>query len=226
MKPTPLLQAKQLSKSYVLGGKQQIHALQHVDMELHQGSWLTISGPSGSGKSTLLALLAGLDRPSSGEVLFKGKNISRANDVQLAAYRKKSIGIIFQEYQLFEELSSLENITMPLVVTSLTAKQRNARGMVLLEKVGLADRATHLPRQLSGGERQRIAVARGLIHDPEIIFADEPTSNIDQQAADRVTALFQSFKESGKSLLVVSHGQQLREAADYHLQMESGRIVS
>jgi len=184
----PLLQARHLSKSYVLGGNHKVHALRDASMELQQGSWLAITGPSGSGKSTLLALLAGLDRPTSGEVFLDGTNISQANDVRLARYRKEKIGIIFQEYQLFEELSSLENVAMPLVVTAM-------------------------------------AVARALVHDPEIIFADEPTSNIDQKAADLVMDLFHSFKQSGKSLIVISHSKQLSMAADTRIQMESGRIV-
>ena len=222
---TPLLQARNLSKKYVLSGNHTVHALQDASMELNKGSWLTITGPSGSGKSTLLALLAGLDRPTSGEVLLEGTNISQANDVRLANYRKNKIGIIFQEYQLFEELSSLENVSMPLVVSNMTIKQRHAKAMHLLDTVGLADRATHLPRQLSGGERQRVAVARALVRDPEIIFADEPTSNIDQKAADTVMGLFHSFKDAGKSLIVVSHSEQLSMAADIQIQMESGRIV-
>lgn len=221
----PLLQARNLSKRYILSGNHTVHALQNASMELKQGSWLAITGPSGSGKSTLLALLAGLDRPTTGEVLLEGENISQANDVRLARYRKEKIGIIFQEYQLFEELNSLENVSMPLVVTPMTVTQRHAKAMALLETVGLADRAAHLPRQLSGGERQRVAVARALVHDPQIIFADEPTSNIDKKAADTVMDLFDSFKGAGKSLIVVSHSQQLSMAADTQIQMESGRIV-
>ena len=159
----PLLQAINLSKRYVLSGNHTVHALQDASMELTQGSWLTITGPSGSGKSTLLALLAGLDRPTTGEVLLDGTNISQANDVRLARYRKKKIGIIFQEYHLFEELNSLENVAMPLVVSNMTIKQRHAQAMSLLETVGLADRATHLPRQLSGGERQRVADRKSVV---------------------------------------------------------------
>lgn len=222
---TPLLQAKHLSKSYTLSGDHTVHALQDASMELKTGTWLTITGPSGSGKSTLLALLAGLDRPTAGSVFLNGTNISQANDVRLALYRKNKIGIIFQEYQLFEELTSLENVAMPLVVTNMTAKQRHKKAMALLNTVGLTNRAAHLPRQLSGGERQRVAVARALVHDPEIIFADEPTSNIDKKAADKVMDLFHSFRNAGKSLVVVSHSEQLSMAADTLIKMESGRIV-
>ena len=220
-----LLEAKNLCKYYRLGHDHEVRALQEVSFTMAKGQWLAISGPSGSGKSTLLAILAALDRPSSGEVLFNGENLSSANDVRLARYRKEKIGVVFQEYQLFEELSALENVCMPLVVSHLNRKSQKERAMLLLERVGLADRARHLPRQLSGGERQRVAIARALIHDPEVIFADEPTSNIDKKAADMVMDLFHSFKEQGKSLVVVSHSIELAEVADEQLHMESGRIV-
>jgi putative ABC transport system ATP-binding protein len=221
-----LLEAKNLCKYYRLGHDHEVRALREVSFTMAKGRWLAISGPSGSGKSTLLAILAALDRPSSGEVYFYGENLSSANDVRLARYRKEKIGVVFQEYQLFEELSALENVCMPLVVSQLNRKIQKERAMLLLERVGLADRALHLPRQLSGGERQRVAIARALIHDPELIFADEPTSNIDKKAADMVMDLFHSFKEQGKSLVVVSHSLELAEIADEQLYMEAGRIVS
>ena len=220
-----LFEAKNLCKTYRLGHDHEVRALQEVSFTMARGQWLAISGPSGSGKSTLLAILAALDRPSSGEVLFNGESLSSANDVRLARYRKEKIGVVFQEYQLFEELNALENVCMPLVVSQLNRKSQKERAMMLLERVGLADRAQHLPRQLSGGERQRVAIARALIHGPEVIFADEPTSNIDKKAADMVMDLFHSFKEQGKSLVVVSHSLELAEVADEQLHMESGRIV-
>jgi putative ABC transport system ATP-binding protein len=220
-----LLESKDLCKYYRLGHGHEVRALEKVSFSMEQGCWLAISGPSGSGKSTLLAILAALDRPSSGEVLFKGENLNGANDVRLARYRKEKIGVVFQEYQLFEELSGLENVCMPLVVSNLNKKEQKERAMVLLEHVGLANRAKHLPRQLSGGERQRVALARALINDPDLLFADEPTSNIDKKAADMVMDLFQTFKEKGKSLVVVSHNEQLTKAADRVLHMDSGRLV-
>lgn len=220
-----MLEARDLCKYYRLGHDHEVRALQNVSFSMEKGRWLAISGPSGSGKSTLLAILAALDRPSSGEVFYSGENLSGANDVRLARYRKEKIGVVFQEYQLFEELNGLENVCMPLVVSQLNRKKQKERAMALLERVGLADRALHLPRQLSGGERQRVAIARALIHDPQVIFADEPTSNIDQKAADMVLDLFHSFKEQGKSLVVVSHSAQLAEIADEQLHMKDGRRV-
>lgn len=220
-----LLQAINLSKCYRLGRSHEIWGLREANVTIKEGSWLTISGPSGSGKSTLLAILAALDRPSSGQVLFNGEDLTSANDVRLARYRKEKIGIVFQEYQLFEELTALENVAMPLVVTDLNRKRQKEKAMTLLEQVGLAERALHLPRQLSGGERQRVALARALIHDPDIIFADEPTSNIDKKTAEQVLALFQSLKEKGHTLVVVSHSPELAEVADQHIRMEAGRVI-
>ncbi len=220
-----LLESKNLCKTYRIGDAHDVRAIRDVSFSMKQGSWLTITGPSGSGKSTLLAILAALDRPSSGEVLFNGENLSSGNDVRLARYRKEKIGIVFQEYQLFEELSALENVCMPMIVSNLNDKSRKERAMSLLEHVGLANRARHLPRQLSGGERQRVALARALVRDPELLFADEPTSNIDKAAANMVMELFQTFKTQGKSLVVVSHSPDLAEAADTVLKMEDGGIV-
>ena len=219
------LETRRLSKIYQLGQNHAVTALKDVNLTMEEDSWLGISGPSGSGKSTLLAILAALDRPSSGDVFFKGENLSSANDVRLARYRKKKIGVVFQEYQLFEELSAMENICMPLVVSTMTRRQQKKRALTLLEQVGLADRATHLPRQLSGGERQRVALARALVHDPEILFADEPTSNIDRKASDMVMQLFRQLRKQGKSLVVVSHSPELTDAAEQVLYMESGSII-
>jgi len=220
-----LLEARNLCKYYRLGHNHEIKALLEVSFSMEKGCWLAINGPSGSGKSTLLAILAALDRPSSGDVFFNDENLSGANDVRLARYRKEKIGVVFQEYQLFEELSALENVCMPLVVSNLNKKEQKQRAMELLNHVGLADRAMHQPRQLSGGERQRVALARALVNDPELLFADEPTSNIDKKAADMVMDLFQTFKRQGKSLVVVSHNVELTDAADRKLLMDSGRII-
>jgi len=220
----PVLKAVNLNKRYTLGRGHEVWGLKDVSLSIKKGSWLNISGPSGSGKSTLLAIMATLDRPTSGDFFYFGENLSSANDVRLARYRKNKIGIVFQEYQLFEELNALENISMPLVVSNMNKKQRQEKAMTLLERVGLADRALHQPRQLSGGERQRVALARALVNNPEILFADEPTSNIDKKAADMVATLFQDFKEQGKTLVVVSHSSDLAKVAEQQLYMEAGRI--
>ncbi len=220
-----ILETKNLSKLYTLAGRD-IHALRDANCAIERGSWTTICGPSGSGKSSLLSLLATLDRPTTGSVLFEGEDISFASDVRQAIYRKKKIGIVFQEYRLFEQVTAWENVAMPLVVTDMARGQRQSRAMELLEQVGLEDRANHLPRQLSGGERQRVALARALAHEPEILFADEPTANIDVDTAASVMGLFASIKSKGRTLVVVSHDPDMATRADKVLRMEKGRLIA
>ncbi len=221
-----LLQGKALSKTYRLRSRIPVQALEDVSCTIAQNSWTTITGPSGSGKSTLLALLAALERPTAGQVLFRGREISLASDVVQSRYRRETIGIVFQEYQLIEHLNGWENVAMPLVVTGLGRRKRRSRAMRLLSRLGLADRAEHLPRQLSGGERQRLALARALVHDPEILFADEPTSNIDQAAAEQVLALFTELKQQGHTLVIVSHDQEVAGQADQILHLDKGHLVA
>jgi putative ABC transport system ATP-binding protein len=224
MKPAMLLQTKNLSKVYTLGGSE-IHALRDANCVIDRGSWTTICGPSGSGKSSLLSLLATLDRPTTGSVMFEGEDISFASDVRQAIYRKEKIGIVFQEYRLFEQVTAWENVAMPLVVTDMERGQRQTRALELLEQVGLEERANHLPRQLSGGERQRVALARALVHEPEILFADEPTANIDQDTANNVMELFRSIRSKGRTLVVVSHDPDMASRADKVLRMDNGRLI-
>ncbi len=223
-KNTAILEAKNLSRIHTLAG-QQVHALRDVSCRIEPGSWTTISGPSGSGKSSLLSIMATLDRPTNGSVLYEGEEISFASDVRQAMYRKEVIGIVFQEYRLFEQVSSWENVAMPLVVTGLNRKQRHLRAMELLEQVGLADRANHLPRQLSGGERQRVALARAMVHEPKILFADEPTANIDQGTASRVMELFSTIKSQGRTVVIISHDPEMKQNADQILKMKDGQIL-
>jgi putative ABC transport system ATP-binding protein len=170
--------------------------------------------------------MAALDRPTSGQILVDGSDISFASDIRQAVYRKNRIGVVFQDFQLLEQHNGLENVAMPLVVSSLPQKERESRARALLEEVGLGHRLSHLPRQLSGGERQRLALARALIRRPEILLADEPTSNIDKATAGRVLALCQGLVAQGGTVIVVSHEPELIEAADHVLTLAEGRLVS
>ena len=215
-----------VSKGYAVARAETVQALRDVSCSFAARSWTTITGHSGSGKSTLLSLIAALDRPTSGEIIVDDLVVSHASDVIQARYRKERIGIVFQEYRLFEQLSAWENVALPLVVTGLSAGQRRQKASELLDRVGLGSRLGHLPRQLSGGERQRVALARSLVHDPEIILADEPTSNIDQETAFQVISIFRQLRESGHTLIVVSHDPRLAEAADQILTLDQGRLVS
>lgn len=220
-----LLEGCHLTRKYKLPGQEPVWALDDVSCCMEAGSWTTIAGPSGSGKSSLLALLAALDRPTTGKVLIEGEDISFATDVVQARYRKNRIGIVFQEYQLLEQLTAWENVAMPLLVTPMKAQRRYDRSLELLARVGLGKRTDHLPRQLSGGERQRVALARALVHDPDILFADEPTSNIDKTAADQVLELFFEQQRLRHTLVVVSHDPQMLEPADQVLNLENGRLA-
>ncbi len=221
-----LLEGNQLTRKYLVAGQEPVWALRDVSCRISAGSWTAIGGPSGSGKSSLLALLAALDRPTSGHVLVEGRDISFATDVRQALYRKERIGIVFQEYQLLEQLTAWENVAMPLTVTNLKYRKRKKRAMELLSTVGLESRAVHLPRQLSGGERQRVALARALVHDPDILFADEPTSNIDHTAVQMVMDMFHKLNNEGCTLVIISHDPQMTEPADQVLSLENGRLVS
>jgi putative ABC transport system ATP-binding protein len=220
-----LLEADQLTRKYQVAGQNPVWALRDVSCRIAAGSWTTIAGPSGSGKSSLLALLAALDRPTSGRVLVDGHDISFATDVRQALYRKERIGIVFQEYQLLEQFTAWENVAMPLLVTNMKYKTRQKIAMELLSAVGLESRAVHLPRQLSGGERQRVALARALVHDPDILFADEPTSNIDHDAVQMVMTIFHELQNEGHTLVIISHDPQMTEPADQLLSLENGRLV-
>ncbi len=220
-----LIRVSSVSKGYAVAGADTVWALRDVSCTIAARSWTVISGHSGSGKSTLLSLIGTLDRPSEGEIFIDDTRVSHASDVVQARLRKKRLGIVFQEYRLIEQLTAWENVAVPLVVTPLSARRRRRRAEELLGQLGLAHRSRHLPRQLSGGERQRVALARSLVHDPEIILADEPTSNIDRETAERVIDIFGKLHKSGRTLVVVSHDERLTAAADRLLTLEGGRLV-
>lgn len=223
---TLIIETKKLTKIYGLSGGHQVTAINDVSCSIPKGKWTTIAGPSGSGKSTLLGLMAALDRPTTGEVFVDGHDISFCSDLVQARYRKKKIGIVFQEYNLFEELTSLENVAMPLVVTNMSRKKILERAKRLLDRVGLAGRVEHLPRQLSGGERQRVAIARALVYDPEIIFADEPLSNIDDEAQEEIISIFKELQGRGRSLVVISHDPKVVESSDHIIRLDGGRLAA
>ena len=214
-----------LSKTYHLSQSRSVKALDRVSFDIHQGTWCVINGPSGSGKSTLLGLLSVLDRPTSGKILLEGREIGFAPDVYLARLRRERFGVVFQEYCLMEQLTAYENVAQPLVPMTLTGKERYQRAMHLLARVGLEDRALHLPCQLSGGEQQRVAFARALVCNPEIIFADEPISNVDLVSAGKLTDLFKSLRKQGCTLVIVSHDPALSEPADVCLKLDKGKII-
>ena len=200
-----VVQARKLSKEY-LREESQVSALREVDLEIALGEFIALMGPSGSGKSTLLHLIAAMDRPSSGEVLVLGQDLRSLGSRELARWRSVHIGFIFQSFNLIPVLTALENVALPLKLTSLSAKEQVEHAATALQLVGLGDRLQHYPRQLSGGQEQRVAIARAIVTDPDLILADEPTGNLDSASANDVLTLLSVLnKEYRKTIVVVTH---------------------
>lgn len=219
-----ILQLKGLTKSYESGGKK-LTVLDHIDLSVEAGSVISIVGPSGSGKTTLLGLAAGLDRPSEGSVELNGIRLEELNEDQRAQVRNKYVGFIFQNFQLMPTLTALENVMVPLELRG--EKNIKSKAMDLLDKVGLADRSHHYPVQLSGGEQQRVSIARAFSNDPKLLFADEPTGNLDEETSLRIDKLlFNLNREAGTTLIVVTHNLELANQTQRIVRLKGGRILS
>lgn len=221
-----LIQAKQIQKSYDKG-ESHIEVLQNVDFDVQKGKTIAIMGESGVGKSTFLQILGGLLRPSKGEVFFEGKSIFDRSEAEIAIYRNESIGFIFQFHYLLPEFTALENVTMPMRIAGKNEKEYNARGIDLLNRIGLGHRIYHRPSELSGGEQQRVAIVRALVNQPRVVMADEPTGNLDTNTALYVSDLLMSMvKEHGMSLIIATHSEQLALKADDIYRLKSGKLNS
>lgn len=219
-----ILVVKDLFKTYE-NGQQKIEVIKGIDLDIPEGAVIIIVGPSGVGKSTLLHLIGGLDKPDSGEVLIDGKNVFQLNDKDLALFRNRNIGFVFQFHHLLPEFTALENVMIPGMMheKNLTEIEKNARE--LLTEVGLSERLTHKPSQLSGGEQQRVAVARALINRPKLVLADEPTGNLDKQSSQSLYRLILSLNEKLKqTFLIVTHNEMMAVNASLVVEMEDGRI--
>jgi ABC-type lipoprotein export system ATPase subunit len=217
----PVLKARQLTKSYD-GGR--IQALRGVDLHVGAGEFLAISGPSGSGKSTLLHLLGGLDSPSSGEVFYKGSSLSAPFD--LDRYRAQRIGFVFQAFHLLPTLTALENVQIPMFEVGLSGRQREEKATLLLQETGLGERLHHYPNELSAGERQRVAIARSLANDPEILFADEPTGNLDSENSARILAQLAAIQvKRNMTLVIVTHEEGVARRAHRNVRLCDGRVA-
>ncbi|MFO0661837.1 MAG: ABC transporter ATP-binding protein [Polyangiaceae bacterium] len=222
--PPPAIRLRNVGKQFERGAEV-IRILDHIDLDIERGSFHALMGPSGSGKSTLLNLVAGLDRPSEGVVEVAGSRLDSMNDEQLSAWRSRSVGIVFQTYNLMPVLTARENVELPLLLTSLRAAERRKRAEIALRLVGLASRMDHLPNQLSGGQEQRVAIARAIVHDPEIIVADEPTGDLDRQSADDILTLFESLhRELGKTLVMVTHDPAAAARASVIHRLDKGNL--
>ena len=217
-----LIRTEGLTKVY--GGGVQIHALDHVSFEVQEGEMIAVMGPSGSGKSALLNMLGALDRPSFGTVCIDDQDLSKVS--KLDRFRSRTVGFVFQMHNLIPTLTAAENVEVPMRGQGLAAKKRRARVQELLELVGLADRAGHLPGQLSGGQRQRVAIARSLANEPRLVLADEPTGNLDSNSGAEVIHLLQTLnRERNTTILVVTHDRHVARATQRILTMSDGRIV-
>ena len=217
-----LLVAKNISKSY---GK--LAVLKSVDLSIAASEIIAIVGASGAGKSTLLHLLGTLDNTDTGSIIFNGTDFTKLNDKALSAFRNQHMGFIFQFHHLLPEFTALENVCIPAYIAKENKADADARGLKLLTQLGLADRADHKPSELSGGEQQRVAIARALINNPAIIFADEPTGNLDSNNANEINGLFLKIrKEMGVAIVIVTHNTALASIADRQLHMKDGNLIA
>jgi putative ABC transport system ATP-binding protein len=220
-----MIEVSGVSKTFYLGDSA-VHALDGIDLRIEQGDYLSVMGPSGSGKSTLLNMLGLLDRPDEGSYLLNGVDTMSLDDNERARLRREEIGFVFQSYHLIPRLTARENIELPLMLSGVNAKQRTAEVAVILEKLGIAKRAGHLPNQLSGGERQRVAIGRSIVMRPSILLADEPTGNLDTRSGNEVTTILENLNGEGITLLVVTHDSAMGKRARRRIRMVDGAISS
>ncbi|WP_456474842.1 ABC transporter ATP-binding protein [Candidatus Pyrohabitans sp.] len=219
-----IIKLENVVKIYRLG-KVEVPALRGITLGIPRGEYASIMGPSGSGKSTLMNLIGALDRPTSGKVYIDGVDIAKLNDDQLALLRRKKVGFVFQQFNLINKLSALENVALPMWFAGMSRRKRMQRAAELLELVGLGKRLHHKPAELSGGERQRVAIARALANDPEIILADEPTGNLDSASGAAVIQLLEELNKQGKTLVLVTHDVEFGRRARMKVQLKDGVIV-
>ena len=207
-------------------GKQTVEVLHNLSIEIPQGDFVALMGPSGSGKTTLLNLIGGLDRPSKGEVNVAGERIDQLSSGQLAKWRARHVGFVFQFYNLMPMLNAERNVELPLLLTNLSSAQRRQNVQAALAVVGLADRAKHKPAELSGGQAQRVAIARALVADPTLLVCDEPTGDLDRTTADEILHLLQMLnKDHGKTIVMVTHDPKAAEYASHQLHLDKGQLV-
>jgi len=219
----PILELVNTYKSYQMG-ETQVNALKNISLQIKKGDFISIVGPSGSGKSTLMHIIGLLDQPSSGQVFLKGRETQSLDEKALSRARNHSIGFIFQQFNLLPKTSARENVELPMLYAGLSQKEREKRATAILEKVALGDRLDHHPNQLSGGQQQRVAIARALVNDPEIILADEPTGNLDSRSGVEIVKLIKKINREGKTIVMVTHDQELAHRANRVITMIDGQI--
>ena len=220
-----MIQVKDVHKSYDLG-ETVVHALRGVSFSIEEGEFVSIMGPSGSGKSTLMNIVGCFDTPSEGTYLLKDRNVGDLDEEQLAGIRNEEIGFVFQKFQLLPRSSALENVALPLKYASVKQSERLIRAEEVLDKVGLTNRLTHKPTELSGGEQQRVAIARALVNSPSILFADEPTGNLDSKTGDQVLEIFKDLNKRGQTIVVITHEREVAKQSQRIITIKDGEIGS
>ncbi len=220
-----IIQAQQVKKVY-RNGQLRIEALNNITMEVEQGEMVAIMGPSGCGKTTLLNCLSGLDTIDEGDVFIKGDNLRDLSDNERTAYRARHMGFIFQDFNLLPVLSAVENVELPMLVSRVPGRKARKRALEMLDRVGLSDRARHRPAELSGGQRQRVTIARALTNDPAIVWADEPTGNLDSETAEDIMNLICHLnRDNGQTFVIVTHDIEVGKLANRIITMRDGQIV-
>ena len=219
-----IIRIRDVKKIYQMGSEQ-IHAIDGISMNIYQGEVCCLLGKSGSGKSTLLNLIAGLEKPTEGKIIFHKKHIERMDEDQLADFRRQYVGFVFQSYNLLPTLTALENVTLPLIFKGIPKKEREERAMEMLKAVGLEERANHKPFEMSGGQQQRVSIARAFVNDPPVVFADEPTGNLDTKTTYEMMDLITGMaKKNKQTLVIVTHDLELAEYADRIVMLQDGKI--
>ncbi len=224
MNAETFIQIEGLRKVYQMG-RSTVNALAGIDLSIEPNTFTVVMGPSGSGKSTLLHLIGGLDRPTSGTIRVGGQEVNQLNENELAIYRRRTVGFVFQSFNLVASMTALENVTFPMRFAGIRRRERRERATALLQRVGLADRAYHRPQELSGGEQQRVAIARALVNTPKLILADEPTGNLDSASGASIMKLLVELHRSGSTILVVTHDLRMRGLATHMVYLLDGQIV-
>ena len=219
-----LVELRNVSKIYQLG-EEEIRALDDITLDIESGEFISIIGPSGSGKSTLMHILGCLDSPSKGTIQLDGVMIQNASARELAAIRNRKIGFVFQFFNLLPKLNVLQNVELPMIYSGIPGKQRRERAMAALESVGMANRAKHRPSQLSGGQQQRAAIARALVNNPRIVFADEPTGNLDSHTGEAILQLFRTLSQEGRTIVLVTHDPEIAAVTPRRIEIRDGKIA-
>jgi putative ABC transport system ATP-binding protein len=225
MTAEPIIRLDRISRTYAMG-KLAVHALNDVSLQVRPGEFVAIFGPSGSGKSTMMNILGCLDRPTAGQYLLAGTPVARLDDDALARLRSRTIGFVFQSYNLLPRTTALENVATPLLYQNVSRRERAVRAVAALERLGLGDRLDHEPSELSGGQQQRVAIARAIVTDPAMLLADEPTGNLDSASGREVMGLLHELNEAGRTIVLITHDAEVAGAANRQIHLLDGRIAA